>query len=457
VGSRLAVDPVSYDAASMAFGTEIAGEVQRAALGLLDGLAGSGEMAGADPAGHAWASAYDDAATTTLGVTQDVVNGCFQLAALLQQTGFNYIRADSSSTAGGVALLPDTTAYASCSVQLNRPPSAAGGSLPTPTGWWVIEHTVGYVWPGGHQGRLRAAAAVWRAAAIAIGDATLYVQGALGCITSQVSPEVDDAMTACQAMDRHLWDLVATYEAVARTCSEFADYIDQAHSAVEHELASFLQWSAAIQGVGLVAAFVTGGGSELVAQDAQAERIAATAGKVGSIIARLIELARGLAETTSAAATRVVEISRNLRGLLGARISVAATGAVRALPAASESAEAVADGRLAAAVTARAFPRLSMTRFQIERKFKHAVDFGVTEGKGASGYKTFAEAIERLVADPTTTRVIGTYRNEPAILNYNATTRLVVAQSPDGAFISGWQMSKRQLHYVIEHGSLGGG
>jgi hypothetical protein len=141
---------------------------------------------------------------------------------------------------------------------------------------------------------------------------------------------------------------VATYEAVARTCSEFADYIDQAHSAVEHELASFLQWSAAIQGVGLVAAFVTGGGSELVAQDAQAGRIAATAAKVGSIIARLIELARGLAETTSAAATRVVEISRNLRGLLGARISVAATGAVRALPGARTAEQAAIRGLTAA-------------------------------------------------------------------------------------------------------------
>ncbi len=348
MGPRLAVDPVSYDAASMAFGTEIAGQVQRAALGLLDGLAGSGAMAGADPAGDAWASACDDGARLTLAAAQDVINGCYQLAALLQQTGFNYIRADSSSAAGGVALLPDTTAYASCSVQLSAPPSAHGGSLPTPTGWWVVEHTVGYVWPSGDQGRLRKAAAVWTAAAVATGDAALSVPGALGCIAAQVSPEVDDAMTACQAMDRHLWELVAGFDAMASTCSEFANYIDDAHSEIEHELASFLGWSAAIQGVGLVAAFVTGGGSELVAQDAQASRIAATTAKVAHIIGRVIELARGLAENMSAATTRVVEISRNLRGLLGARISVAATDAVRALPTARTAEQAAVRGLTAA-------------------------------------------------------------------------------------------------------------
>jgi hypothetical protein len=53
--------------------------------------------------------------------------------------------------------------------------------------------------------------------------------------------------------------------------------------------------------------------------------------------------------------------------------------------------------------------------------------------------------------------VIGTYRKEQAILSYNTTTRLVVAQSPDGTFISGWQMSEAQLRHVIEQGSLGGG
>jgi hypothetical protein len=53
----------------------------------------------------------------------------------------------------------------------------------------------------------------------------------------------------------------------------------------------------------------------------------------------------------SAASTRAVEISRNLRGLLGARISVATTEAARALPAATKTAEAAAVDDLTAIAT----------------------------------------------------------------------------------------------------------
>ncbi|MCW2647795.1 MAG: putative colicin protein, partial [Pseudonocardiales bacterium] len=69
----------------------------------------------------------------------------------------------------------------------------------------------------------------------------------------------------------------------------------------------------------------------------------------------------------------------------------------------------------------------------------------------------FADTIDKFVNDVGTTRVVGTYRLQPAVLNYNAETKLVVAQSLDGAFICGWRMSEDQLRNVIERGSLGGG
>jgi guanyl-specific ribonuclease Sa len=351
VGPRLVVDPVTYDAASMAFGTEIAGQVSRACLGLLDELAGCVAMAGSDPAGRGWADAYDEAAALTVGVTADVVNGCYQLAALLQQTGFNYSRAESWSTPGSFDRLPDQVAYASCSAALGRPPSSAGGALPLPSGWWLIEHAVGYVWPGGHQDRLRAAAAAWAGAALAIGDATLFVQDALECIAAQVSPEVDDAMTACQAMDKHLWELVAAYRGLSGACSEFAGHIDKAHSDVEHELVSLLEWSAGIQTGGLLLTVLTAGFSEAGAQGMQAERIAATAAKVRSIIAHLVEMAGLAAKTISGAAARTVKISRDLKGLLGTRLSVVTVHEVDALPAVAKTAEAVAVSELRVAAT----------------------------------------------------------------------------------------------------------
>jgi hypothetical protein len=354
VGPRLVVDPVSYDAASLAFGTEITGRVSRAGLGLLEELAACAAMAGADPAGRSWAAAYDDAAALTLGVTADVVNGCYQLAALLQQTGFNYGRAESWSTPGSVERLPDRVSYAGCTIALGRPPSAAGGTSPVPSSWWLIEDVVGLVWPGGHQDRLRAAASAWTAGAVAIGDATLFVQDALECIAAQVTPEVDDAITACRAMDTHLWELVAAYRALAGACSEFAGYLDQAHSDVEHELLGLIEWTAGIQIAGGVLAFFTAGLSEIPAQLAQAERIAATAAKVRRIVAHLGELASVLAETMSAATARAVQISRNLKTLLGTRISIATAEQVGALPATGKTAEQIAVAGLTRAEQASA-------------------------------------------------------------------------------------------------------
>jgi hypothetical protein len=104
-----------------------------------------------------------------------------------------------------------------------------------------------------------------------------------------------------------------------------------------------------------------------------------------------------------------------------------------------------------------ALPELSASRSALEAKFKHAADFGVTEGRGAAGFDAYGKAIDSFVGDSSTTRILGTYRGDPAILNYNVNTAQVVVQGTDGTFISGWQMSPAQLQNVIERGSLGGG
>jgi len=102
-------------------------------------------------------------------------------------------------------------------------------------------------------------------------------------------------------------------------------------------------------------------------------------------------------------------------------------------------------------------PELTMTRAQLEAKYKHAADFGVVDPRGAVGFDAYGKAVDAFVHDPSTIRVAGTYHKSPAILNYNPTSSLVIVQSPDGAFVSGWHMSPAQLQNVIERGSLGGG
>jgi hypothetical protein len=100
---------------------------------------------------------------------------------------------------------------------------------------------------------------------------------------------------------------------------------------------------------------------------------------------------------------------------------------------------------------------LTTTPSQIEAKFKHAQDFGVTEPRGRAGFDALEKALSEQVNDPGTMHIAGTYRGNPAILNYNPSTGTVVVQSPTGEFISGWRVSQAQAANILNQGKLGGG
>lgn len=117
----------------------------------------------------------------------------------------------------------------------------------------------------------------------------------------------------------------------------------------------------------------------------------------------------------------------------------------------------VVDGSAAAINAASKFPKLTVTRLQLEKKFLHARDFGVTQGRGAAGFDAFGDAVTAFVDSSSTTRIAGTYRGDAVILNYDTTSSLVVVQQTDGAFVSGWKLNPEQLANVIDRGSLGGG
>jgi hypothetical protein len=102
-------------------------------------------------------------------------------------------------------------------------------------------------------------------------------------------------------------------------------------------------------------------------------------------------------------------------------------------------------------------PRLLLSRTQIERKFKHAKDFGVTDARGKAGYEKLEQAVKSHMDDPATLHISGTYRGQPAVLNYNPGTNRVVVQKPNGEFVSGWSPSQAQSQHILEQGKLGGG
>jgi hypothetical protein len=100
---------------------------------------------------------------------------------------------------------------------------------------------------------------------------------------------------------------------------------------------------------------------------------------------------------------------------------------------------------------------LQTDRAQIESKYKHAADFGVSDPRGRTGFDNFDRAVKQVVDDPATLHIQGTFRGQPAILNYNPNSGLCVIQSPDGKFISGWELDPEQAANVMSRGTLGGG
>jgi guanyl-specific ribonuclease Sa len=343
------VHPEAYQAACTVIGEGLATSVFHAGWQLVGDLAGGAGMAGSDPVGASWAAPYDRATETALEVTADVVNACYRLAGLLQQTGFNYGRAETASVPGaGEPSVPDRSDYAERWCSFTRVPTAAGGSGSTPFGWWLIEHTVGYVWPNGHQGQLRAAASSWTRMAHEVDAATDDIPRALAYIEAEDSPEVADAESACRAMREQLTVLAATCTSMATACENYAAHLDAMHSDVEHELSSLAEWTVTIETIGAVGSIITFGGSEAAAQAAETSRIAATAVRVAGCVERLAEFARVAAETVSNVTSRVAQISLDLNPLLTSRIVVAMRSSAEELPVLDSAAQA-AESRLVVA------------------------------------------------------------------------------------------------------------
>jgi hypothetical protein len=339
------IEPDIYDAASKVFGQTVAGQLTTAVTDLEDALRNTGAMAGSDPGGSRWAVSYDQAVSVTVGAMTDLTNASYKLAAMLEQTGFNHGMAESASDpTRSVSTAADTTRYIAPTT-LNcdpKPPSASGGSGSAPTGWGLIESAVGYVWPNGHQDKLRAAASAWSAAGQGLDFAAFDVDEAVQAVLSQQSPEVQDAATVCQGMQRHISDVADSCRGLSRACSDFAGYIDQAHHDVEHELISLAEWTAGIEAAGAFFGALTFGAAEVPAQGVEAGRIAATAARVGNIIAHLIDLAGAVAETISGIVTRVAEVCQRLKAILGARLTAATSRVVARLPGLGKDAERLA-------------------------------------------------------------------------------------------------------------------
>ena len=100
---------------------------------------------------------------------------------------------------------------------------------------------------------------------------------------------------------------------------------------------------------------------------------------------------------------------------------------------------------------------ISFSTKQLEKKFKHAEDFGVvTTKKNPETLKQFQQAVQSHMDDPKTYRH-GTYLLVPdSIVYFNSTTNNIAVFSKGGEFISGWKLAPGtpQFDNFIKNGVL---
>ncbi len=107
-----------------------------------------------------------------------------------------------------------------------------------------------------------------------------------------------------------------------------------------------------------------------------------------------------------------------------------------------------------AAKAAGSTPLLPMTTKQLQRKYKHAADFGVVGNYNRANGEMFADAITRHVSGPGTKKISGTYRGNPVTHYVDSQTGLNVIVDASGNFLSGWKLNPAQLQNILRHGGL---
>jgi uncharacterized protein involved in type VI secretion and phage assembly len=91
---------------------------------------------------------------------------------------------------------------------------------------------------------------------------------------------------------------------------------------------------------------------------------------------------------------------------------------------------------------------------QLQKKFKHAGDFGIDGNWSSTTAGEYEAALQRHVSDPATKVISGTYRGKQAIHYVNPKTGLNVITDSKGTFVSGWKLNPDQLNNVLTRGSL---
>ncbi|MGH2354584.1 MAG: colicin D domain-containing protein [Chloroflexota bacterium] len=99
-------------------------------------------------------------------------------------------------------------------------------------------------------------------------------------------------------------------------------------------------------------------------------------------------------------------------------------------------------------------PRVTFGQRQLQAKFKHAADFGISGPFSPVNMAVYRAALEAHLSSPTTQVIQGTYRGQPVSHFFDPATSLNVIVDPRGTFVSGWRLNPAHAVNLQTRGSL---
>lgn len=86
---------------------------------------------------------------------------------------------------------------------------------------------------------------------------------------------------------------------------------------------------------------------------------------------------------------------------------------------------------------------------QLQKKFKHAKDFGIKVDYNPVNAKIFEQTLKNHVAKPNIKKINGLYRNQEMTFYFEPGTNLTVITYPNGEFLSGWKFYPNQAKNLL--------
>lgn len=432
------VDPETFYAAGRQL-FDLAGSIYDAFQLNAEALGATVSMAGSDDDGTAWAASYDERVGDLLGAANDLTVALENYGGVIIQAGYNHAVAEHNATPGAGAPPVKPEEPLSVAGALSAPPSAGGPGTGLVEMLGLLEK-IGVPVPDGDTAKLDKAAQTWNQLATAqqVSRAGEVLEDNAKRFSDTKSPEIDIIAKDLRELRDSARAIVSGCTELSQSCTDYHGALDELRASLKGILEDLATELATTAAIAVAASFITFGAGAVAGTAKAAHTIKKFAGIVRTAVSSW-----KVSKNISKGVKRAHDISGMRRRLERIKNLGRKTGKP--------------GPKTGPGVKSGPGKPLSTTRAQMEAKYKHAQDFGVTEPRGKAGFEAFEQAVKRQVEDPATMHINGTYRGNPAILNYNPNNGLVVVQSPAGEFISGWRVSPGQAGNILNQGKLGGG